>query len=512
MCSQLWPSRVLGRSSRVLGRSSRVLGRSSRVRTALLTSLCPYPPPGAMFLKPLLLLALLGPGSSLQLWETWENGAKEAPGPLLVRGRREVDEDDSDIYDYDIQTDPPEMLNYSTEAPKLLPVMGTLEQRESAGPLTPEPTTLEMTTRDPAVLDAEGAATGNLSMELFILVTLTKEPVTVIPPIMEDPSTESAAVEALSTGPAGRVALATEPAATEALSTETLPTEPASTMAPATERTAMEALSTESTATEALSTESTATEALSTESTATEAMSTESTATEAMSTESTATEAMSTEPTATEALSTESTATEALFMEPTVIEALPTELATTAVLSMEPTTTGALPTDPATVKTLPTRPATATGLTTALPVPSDPPKGTIVAVGNSSDNLIYKWKNGQSLFPRSSVAPSPTEGVLDPSSVKQCLLAILILALVATIFLVCTVVLAIRLSRKNHLYPVRNYSPTEMVCISSLLPEGGEGPAAMANGGLPKAKSQGLKAGSGEDREGDDLTLQSFLP
>eukprot|EP00070_Physeter_catodon_P029233 XP_028336127.1 P-selectin glycoprotein ligand 1 isoform X2 [Physeter catodon] len=480
-----------------------------------------------MFLKPLLLLALLGPGSSLQLWETWENGAKEAPGPLLVRGRREVDEDDSDIYDYDIQTDPPEMLNYSTEAPKLLPVMGTLEQRESAGPLTPEPTTLEMTTRDPAVLDAEGAATGNLSMELFILVTLTKEPVTVIPPIMEDPSTESAAVEALSTGPAGRVALATEPAATEALSTETLPTEPASTMAPATERTAMEALSTgamstestateamstESTATEALSTESTATEALSTESTATEAMSTESTATEAMSTESTATEAMSTEPTATEALSTESTATEALFMEPTVIEALPTELATTAVLSMEPTTTGALPTDPATVKTLPTRPATATGLTTALPVPSDPPKGTIVAVGNSSDNLIYKWKNGQSLFPRSSVAPSPTEGVLDPSSVKQCLLAILILALVATIFLVCTVVLAIRLSRKNHLYPVRNYSPTEMVCISSLLPEGGEGPAAMANGGLPKAKSQGLKAGSGEDREGDDLTLQSFLP
>lgn len=437
-----------------------------------------------MFLKLLLLLALLGPGSSLQLWETWEDGAKEAPGPLLVRGRREVDEDDSDIYDYDIQTDPPEMLNYSTEAPKLLPVMGTLEQRESAGPLTPEPTTLEVATRDPAVLDARGAATGNVSMEL---VTLTKEPVTVIPPIMEVPSTESAAVEALSTGPAGRAALATEPAATEALSTETLPTEPASTMAPATERTAMEALSTG-------------------------ALSTESTATGALSTEPTATETLSTEPAVTETLSTESTATEALFMGPTVIEALSTELATTAVLSMEPTTTGALPTDPATVKTLPTRPATTRGLTTALTVPSDPPKSTIVAVGNSSDNLTYKWKNGQSLFPQSSVAPSSTEGPLDASSVKQCLLAILILALVATIFLVCTVVLAIRLSRKNHLYPVRDYSPTEMVCISSLLPEGGEGPAAMANGGLPKAKSQGLKAGSGEDREGDDLTLHSFLP
>ncbi|XP_059975228.1 P-selectin glycoprotein ligand 1 [Mesoplodon densirostris] len=489
---------------------------------APLSEPCPPHSCGAMFLKLLLLLALLGPGSSLQLLETWEDGAEEAPGPLLVRGRREVDEDDSDIYDYDMQTDPPEMLNYSTEAPKLLPVMGTLEQRESAGPLTPEPITLEVATRDPAVLDAGGAATGNLSMELVIRVTLTKEPATVIPPVMKDPSTESAAVEALSTGPAGRVALATEPAATEALSTETLPTEPASTMAPATERTAMEALSTgalstEPTATEALSTESTATEALTTEPTATETLSpepltTEPTATEALSTEPTATEALSTESTATEPLSTESTATGALFMEPTVIEALSTELAATAVLSMEPTTTGALPTDPATVKTLPTRPATTRGLTTALAVPSDPPKSTIVAVGNSSDKLIYKWKNGQSLFPRSSMAPSPTEGLLDPSSVKQCLLAILILALVATIFLVCTVVLAIRLSRKNHLYPVRNYSPTEMVCISSLLPEGGEGPPAMANGGLPKAKNQGLKAGSGEDREGDDLTLHSFLP
>ncbi|NIG59119.1 P-selectin glycoprotein ligand 1 [Pontoporia blainvillei] len=432
-----------------------------------------------MFLKLLLLLALLGPGSSLQLWETWEDGAEEAPGPLLVHGQREVDEDDSDIYDYDIQTDPPEMLNYSTEAPKLLPVMGTLEQRESAGPLTPEPTTLDVATRNPAVLDGGGAATGNLSMELVILVTLTKEPVTVIPPIMKDPST----------GPAGRTALATEPAATEALSTKTLPTEPASTMAPATERTATEALSTGPAATEALSTEPAATEAL--------------------STEPAATEALSTEPAATEALSTEPTATETLFMGPTVIEALSVELASTAVLSMEPTTTGALPTDPATATT---RPATTGGLTTALTVPSDPLKSTIVAVSNSSDNLTYKWKNGQSLFPRSSVAPSPTEGLLDPSSVKQCLLAILILALVATIFLVCTVVLAIRLSRKSHLYPVRNYSPTEMVCISSLLPEGSEGPAAMANGGLPKPKSQGLKAASGEDREGDDLTLHSFLP
>ena len=110
------------------------------------------------------------------------------------------------------------------------------------------------------------------------------------------------------------------------------------------------------------------------------------------------------------------------------------------------------------------------------------------------------------------MAPAPPESLPDPGPVRQCLLAILILALLATVFLVCTVVLAIRLSRKNHLYPVRDYSPSEMVCISSLLPEGGEGPAPTPNGDLPKAKHQGRKAGPGGDREGDDLTLRSFLP
>ncbi|XP_043831694.1 P-selectin glycoprotein ligand 1 [Dromiciops gliroides] len=96
--------------------------------------------------------------------------------------------------------------------------------------------------------------------------------------------------------------------------------------------------------------------------------------------------------------------------------------------------------------------------------------------------------------------------------VRQCLLAVLILALIATIFLICTVVLAIRLSKKGHTYPVRDYSPTEMVCISSLLAEG-EGPPA-ANGGPVSAKTQLLKPTPGprEDCDGDDLTLHSFLP
>lgn len=157
-----------------------------------------------------------------------------------------------------------------------------------------------------------------------------------------------------------------------------------------------------------------------------------------------------------------------------------------------------------------TWPATTRGLTTAL-VPSDPHRGTTVAISKSSDALVKEGESRQGLFPGSSVSPRPTEGP-DYVPVKHCLLAIFILALVATTFLVCTVVLAVRLSRKNHTYPVRSYSPTEMVCISALLPEREEGPAVTTNGSLPTTKSRGLKEGPQKDRDGDDLTLHSFLP
>ncbi|XP_074151953.1 P-selectin glycoprotein ligand 1 [Sminthopsis crassicaudata] len=113
--------------------------------------------------------------------------------------------------------------------------------------------------------------------------------------------------------------------------------------------------------------------------------------------------------------------------------------------------------------------------------------------------------------PSPSSAPGATTAHLFLSGhipVRQCLLAVLILALVATVFLVCTVVLAIRLSRKGHTYPVRDYSPTEMVCISSLMADGD--PA--ANGGPASAKSELLKPGPDPGDDGDELTLHSFLP
>ncbi|XP_021559213.1 P-selectin glycoprotein ligand 1 [Neomonachus schauinslandi] len=411
-----------------------------------------------MPLQVLLLLILLGPGSSLQLWELEKDGAQEAPDAPLARGRRQVDEDhEVDSYDYVTEgTEPPEMLIHEPRSLALTP--NILAELATLGHGTPEPATLEAATRDSAGLDTGGVALGNLSMEVATQVipvttdTLTKEPATTLPPITEAQSTEGAP--------------STELATTEAPSTE-----PASTEAPTTQPVA----------------------------------------TEAPSMESTVMETLSTGPEATDALSTEPTATEALPMESTVIETLSTGPEATDALSTEPTAIEALSTDSATTKVPSTGPATIGRLTTVLLVTSDPQNSTTVAGGNLLDVLTKRWENRQHLSPQSSVAPIPT-GALDRIPVKQCLLAILILALVATTFLVCTVVLAVRLSRKNHMYPVRNYSPTEMVCISSLLPEGGEVPTATANGGLPNAKSQGLKAEPGEGRDGDDLTLQSFLP
>uniref|UniRef100_A0A9L0T8R8 Selectin P ligand n=1 Tax=Equus caballus TaxID=9796 RepID=A0A9L0T8R8_HORSE len=395
----------------------------------------------------LLLLSLLGPGSRLQ----------------LVRGQTGVSKylhrDDVNREGTDLLKTPESSTKTFSLSPRLLDVMGTPEQRDSTGPGTPEPATLEVAMEDSAGLGAGGTAVGNLTTELAtqgISVTmgpLTEGLVTTNPPFLEALSTDGAqsteldTLEALSTGPAAMEALTTQPAATEVLSTE-----PAATEALTTQPAATEVLSTEPAATEALTSQPAATEVLSTEPAATEALTTQPAATEVLSTEPAATEALTSQPAATEVLSKGPAATEALTTQPAVTEAQSTVLATTS----------------------------------------------------------FRGKSQTVSLLRSTV-PNPTVA-WDHIPVKQCLLAILILALLATIFLVCTVVLAVRLSRKNHTYPVRSYSPTEMVCISSLLPEGGEGPTTTANGGLPTPKGRGRKAGPGEDHDGDDLTLHSFLP
>ncbi|XP_077810991.1 P-selectin glycoprotein ligand 1 isoform X2 [Macaca mulatta] len=434
---------------------------------------------GVMPLQLLLLLILLGPGSSLQLWDTWADEAKKALGPLLARNRRQATEYEYLDYDFLPETEPPEILSNSTNTTSL------------TGPGNPESTTVEPAARHSTGLDTGGSVT-ELTMELANMGTLSMDSAamevqTTHPAATEAQTTQPAATEAQTTQPAATEAQTTPLAATEALTTQLVATEAQTTPLAATEVQTTQLATTEAqttplAATEAQTTPPAATETQSAPPAATEAQTTPPAATEVQTTQPIATEAQTTAPASTEAQTTPPATTEAQTTQPIATEAQTTPLAATEALSTEPNATEALSMEPTTKK----------GLFIPFSVSSVTHKGIPMAASNLSINHPV--------------------GSPDHISVKQCLLGILILALVATIFLVCTVVLAVRLSRKGHMYPVRNYSPTEMVCISSLLPDGGEGPSALANGGLPKAKSQGLTPEPGEDRDGDDLTLHSFLP
>ncbi|XP_010341208.2 P-selectin glycoprotein ligand 1 isoform X1 [Saimiri boliviensis] len=435
----------------------------------------PCTAPGAMPLKLLLLLILLGPSSSLQLWDPWADGAKKALGPLLARGRREA------IEDYDLHDEPePE-----TEAPEILNNITTTTLL--TGPGTPEPTTMEPATRHSTGLDAGGAVTELSNMGTLSMKPAAMEVQTTQPAATEAPTTPPAAMEAQTTPLVAMEAPTTLPAATEAQTTQAAAAE-AQTTQPA----AMEAQTTQPAATEAQTTPLVTTEAKTTPLVAMEAQTIQPVATEAQTTPSVGTEAQTTQPAVMEAQTTLSVTTEAKTTPLVATEAQTTPPAAMQALSTEPNATEALSTELNVTEALSTEPTTKRGLVTPFPVSSVTHKEIPMAASNLSTSYPV--------------------GAPDHISVKQCLLAILILAMVATVFLVCTVVLAVRLSRKSHMYPVRNYSPTEMVCISSLLPDGGEGPPATANGGLPKAKSQGLMPEPGEDHEGDNLTLHSFLP
>ncbi|XP_073528466.1 P-selectin glycoprotein ligand 1 [Phyllobates terribilis] len=91
------------------------------------------------------------------------------------------------------------------------------------------------------------------------------------------------------------------------------------------------------------------------------------------------------------------------------------------------------------------------------------------------------------------------------SMMRQCMLTILILAVVCTIFIISTIALAAKLTsmkQKNKLRHPVTY--TEMRCISSLMPDNDQN--------KPKPKRLKTFASSIEESDGDNTTLNSFLP
>ncbi|XP_051017643.1 LOW QUALITY PROTEIN: P-selectin glycoprotein ligand 1 [Acomys russatus] len=422
-----------------------------------------------MFRHFLLLMTVLGPGTSLQPWDTRKHGTKEASDPVHLRGRRQADwgDDLEDLDDYPWGgTEPPEMLinvtNTAVAHPEALTRTAVLEQTDSREAASRESATAKVAATRPVGPDGGGRTLGLLSTESDTQWKPTQ------PAPTEAETSQPAPTEAETTQPAPTEAETTQPGPTEAETSQPAPTE-AETSQPA--------------PTEAETTQPGPTEAETTQPAPTEAETTQPGPTEAETIQPAPTEAETTQPALTETtelpriqfvktLFTKSTATEAPSTEPDATETMSTKSNDSVVFLG----------------------------------PSVPHNDNEVSTGHFSD---VGMKKGLVVTPASSVAPAQP-GTSDLIPVKQCLLAILILAFLATVFLVCTVVLAVRLSRKNHMYPVRNYSPTEMICISSLLPEGGEGPPAAANGGLPKAGD--LKTEPSEARDGDDLTLHSFLP
>nr|CAO91829.1 P-selectin glycoprotein ligand 1 propeptide precursor [Rattus norvegicus] len=420
-----------------------------------------------MFPHFLLLLTVLGPGNSLHLQEPWGHETMEGLGPVHLRERRQVvGDDDFEYPDYSVYgTDPPETLisvpNMVAAHLELRTMVAVLEQRVSAGAGTSETVTAQVATTGPADPDTERPAVGMLSTESVTQRRLSPVEMTTRLAPTEAETSQPAPREAETSQPAPIKAETSQPAPREAETSQPAPTEaetsqPAPTKAETSQPAPTEAETSQPAPTEVETSQPAPTEAETSQPAPTEAETSQPASTETETTQLPRSQVV-------ESLFTTSAVTEAPSTEPTAMETLSTEANESAIF-LGP------------------------------------------SIGHLPDTGL---KKGLIVTPGSSLAPTPP-GTSDLIPVKQCLLAILILASLATIFLVCTVVLAVRLSRKTHMYPVRNYSPTEMICISSLLPEGGDGAPVTANGGLPKVQDQ--KTERSGDPDGDDLTLHSFLP
>ncbi|XP_068127584.1 P-selectin glycoprotein ligand 1 [Hyperolius riggenbachi] len=103
-------------------------------------------------------------------------------------------------------------------------------------------------------------------------------------------------------------------------------------------------------------------------------------------------------------------------------------------------------------------------------------------------------------------AASEANNAQTVSLMKQCMVTILILAIVCTIFIITTIALAAKLSTMRQKRELRHpASYTEMRCISTLLPDSDQ---------MNKANAKRLKtfAATSEESDGDNTTLNSFLP
>lgn len=141
--------------------------------------------------------------------------------------------------------------------------------------------------------------------------------------------------------------------------------------------------------------------------------------------------------------------------------------------------------------------------------PRPHPKVTSAAVTTTTSKSTPPSTPKKSDCPLQTAVPGQKQQGL----VSNCLIAIASLAGLATFFMVCSIILCTKLSGAKHRYRLRSCGGegTEMVCISSLLPDG-EGVVVRPK--IPKSNGALIPITDvdGDSDCGDNLTLNSFLP
>ncbi|XP_063769600.1 P-selectin glycoprotein ligand 1 [Pseudophryne corroboree] len=113
--------------------------------------------------------------------------------------------------------------------------------------------------------------------------------------------------------------------------------------------------------------------------------------------------------------------------------------------------------------------------------------------------------SSQAIVTQPRMTTSSEDKIHTQSLMKQCMITILILAVVCTVFIVTTIALAAKISSLKQKQKRYTASYTEMRCISSLLPDSDQ---------QGKAKPKKLKTFGAniEENDDDNTTLNSFLP
>nr|DBA22846.1 TPA: hypothetical protein GDO54_013841 [Pyxicephalus adspersus] len=144
-------------------------------------------------------------------------------------------------------------------------------------------------------------------------------------------------------------------------------------------------------------------------------------------------------------------------------------------------------------------------------IPKDTPsKPVVTSAEPTTQDKTTGWSpdsKGSSTIPApiTYISTTSEDKILAQSIIKQCMLTILILAVVCTIFIITTIALAAKLSTMRQKHKLRHPATyTEMRCISSLLPESDQ-----QNKGKPKRLKTFTPM---EESDGDNTTLNSFLP